>query len=79
MPILDPLTRQIIGFRYRVANILGHGFVEKVYENSLAFELRRAQLPPGYRPGNLPADQLRQGQDRSPKAGHEPGQGDRGD
>ena len=45
MPILDPLTRQIIGFCYRVANILGHGFVEKVYENSLAFEWRRAQIP----------------------------------
>jgi hypothetical protein len=24
MPILDPLTRQIIGFCYRVSNILGH-------------------------------------------------------
>ena len=126
MPILDPLTQQIIGFCYRVSNILGHGFVEKVYENALAFELRKAkisfaqqkyievfyegvkvgkyladlvvsldfggrpafpegrpghrggqsgpslgrfpyrprtQLPPGYRTGNLPADQLRQGQD----------------
>ena len=29
MPIQDPLTQQIIGLCYRVANTLGHGFVEK--------------------------------------------------
>jgi len=45
MPILDPLTQQIIGFCYRISNILGHGFVEKVYENALAFELRKAKIP----------------------------------
>jgi GxxExxY protein len=45
MPIQDPLTQQIIGLSYRVANTLGHGFVEKVYENALAFELRRAKVP----------------------------------
>lgn len=39
MPIQDPLTQQIIGFCYRIANTLGHGFVEKVYENALAFQL----------------------------------------
>ncbi|BDU73617.1 GxxExxY protein [Mesoterricola silvestris] len=44
MPIQDPITQQIIGLSYRVANILGHGFVEKVYENALAFELRRAKV-----------------------------------
>ena len=44
MPIQDPLTQQIIGLCYRVANTLGHGFVEKVYENALAFELRRAKV-----------------------------------
>lgn len=44
MPIQDPLTQQIIGLCYRVANILGHGFAEKVYENALAFELRRAEV-----------------------------------
>ena len=26
MPILDPLTRQIIGLCYRISTILGHGF-----------------------------------------------------
>jgi GxxExxY protein len=26
------------------ANTLGHGFVEKVHENALAFELRRAKI-----------------------------------
>jgi GxxExxY protein len=45
MPIQDPLTQQIIGLCYRIANTLGHGFVEKVYENALAFELRRAKIP----------------------------------
>ena len=44
MPIQDPLTQQIIGFCYRIANTLGHGFVEKVYENALAFEFRKAKL-----------------------------------
>ena len=44
MPIQDPLTQQIIGLSYRVANTLGHGFAEKVYENALAFELRRAKI-----------------------------------
>ena len=44
MPIQDPQTQQIIGLCYRVANTLGHGFVEKVYENALAFELRRAKI-----------------------------------
>jgi GxxExxY protein len=29
---------------YRIANTLGHGFAEKVYENALAFELRRAMV-----------------------------------
>lgn len=45
MPIQDPLTQQIIGLCYRIANTLGHGFVEKVYENALAFEFRRAKIP----------------------------------
>ena len=43
MPIQDPLTQQIIGLCYRIANTLGHGFAEKVYENALAFELRRGK------------------------------------
>jgi GxxExxY protein len=40
----DPLTSQIIGCAYRVANGLGSGFLEKVYENALAHELRTAGL-----------------------------------
>ena len=56
MPIQDPLTpftrmraqgsmdQQSIGLCYRIANTLGHGFAEKVYENALAFEFRRAKI-----------------------------------
>jgi len=36
---LDSLTHQVIGCAYRVANALGCGFLEKVYENALAVEL----------------------------------------
>ena len=34
------LTEQIIGAFYTVYNTLGYGFLEKVYENALAIELR---------------------------------------
>ena len=44
MPTPDPLTGQIIGCCYRVANGLGYGFLEKCYENALAFELRKAKI-----------------------------------
>jgi len=40
----DPLTSKIIGCAYRVANELGSGFLEKVYENALAHELRKAGI-----------------------------------
>ena len=40
----DPITSRIIGCAYRVSNELGSGFLEKVYENALAFELRRQGL-----------------------------------
>lgn len=40
MPIQDPLTGLIIGRCFRVANELVPGFLEKVYENALAFALR---------------------------------------
>ena len=36
----DALTEKIIGAAYSVANILGFGFLEKVYENALAVELK---------------------------------------
>jgi GxxExxY protein len=40
----DPLTERIIGCAFKVANTLGHGFLEKVYENALVHELRKAGL-----------------------------------
>jgi GxxExxY protein len=39
---LNLITEIIIGCVYKVSNNLGSGFLEKVYENSLALELRRA-------------------------------------
>jgi GxxExxY protein len=44
MPIQDSLTGLIIGCCFRVANELGPGFLEKVYENALAHELRKAKV-----------------------------------
>jgi GxxExxY protein len=38
------LTEKIIGAAFNVLNKLGTGFLEKVYENSLSFELRRSGL-----------------------------------
>jgi GxxExxY protein len=38
----NEITQAIIGSSYAVSNALGCGFLEKVYENSLAFELRQA-------------------------------------
>lgn len=35
-------TEQILGAAFRVSNKLGAGFLEKVYENALAYELRTA-------------------------------------
>ena len=40
----EALTQQIIGAFYTVYNTLGYGFLEKVYENALAIELRRLGL-----------------------------------
>jgi len=41
---LNQITEQIIGCAYTVGNQLGCGFLEKVYENALAHELRKAGL-----------------------------------
>ena len=41
---LDALTAKIIGCVYTVSNSLGSGFLEKVYENALAIELRKTGL-----------------------------------
>jgi len=40
----DALTEKIIGCAYTVLNTLGCGFLEKVYENALAHEMRKAGL-----------------------------------
>ena len=41
---LDRITEKIIGCAQRVSNVLGCGFLEKVYENALALELCKAGL-----------------------------------
>jgi GxxExxY protein len=41
---LNEITERVIGCAYTVINTLGHGFLEKVYENALAYELRRCGL-----------------------------------
>lgn len=41
---LKPLSEKIIGGAFNVSNSLGPGFLEKVYENALAHELRKAGL-----------------------------------
>ena len=41
---LDEITEKVIGCAFRVANVLGCGFLEKVYENALAIEIRKAGL-----------------------------------
>ena len=41
---LDEITEKIIGCAYEVANTLGSGFVEKVYENSLFHQLLKSGL-----------------------------------
>ena len=38
------LTDKVIGAFYRVYNTLGYGFLEKVYENAMAVELRSSGL-----------------------------------
>src|SRR5262245_46089560 len=44
---LDRVTGRIIGCIHKVSRILGAGFLEKVYENSLAVELSRAGVHVG--------------------------------
>jgi len=41
---LDSLTGRVIGSAFRVSSVLGAGFLEKVYENSLCHELRKRGL-----------------------------------
>ena len=39
------LTEQVIKIFYRVYNILGYGFLEKVYENAMMIELKKNNIP----------------------------------
>jgi len=41
---LDAITERIIGAAHKVSNTLGIGFVEKVYENAHAHEIRKDGL-----------------------------------
>ncbi|MCL1464674.1 GxxExxY protein [Argonema galeatum] len=41
---LNRITEKIIGCAFTVSNTLGCGFLEKVYENALVHELRKAGL-----------------------------------
>ncbi|MBI1917438.1 MAG: GxxExxY protein [Planctomycetes bacterium] len=41
---LNQLSERIIGCAFKVSNVLGCGFLEKVYENALAHELRKNGL-----------------------------------
>jgi len=41
---LDRITEKVIGCAFTVGNGLGCGFLEKVYENALAYELRKSGL-----------------------------------
>jgi len=42
--IHDEITNKILSAFYNVYNCLGHGFLEKVYENALVIELRKLGL-----------------------------------
>jgi len=42
--LYQELTNKIIGAYYKVYNLLGYGFLEKVYENALKIELRKLNL-----------------------------------
>jgi GxxExxY protein len=42
---MNDLTEQVIGCAFSVSNKLGCGFLEKMYENALAHEIRKIDLP----------------------------------
>ena len=42
--LLNKISEKIIGAAYKVSNVLGVGFLEKVYENALVYELKRLSL-----------------------------------
>ena len=41
---LNQISEQVIGLSYKVANALGRGFLENVYENALVHELTKQRL-----------------------------------
>ena len=41
---INDLSRLVIGHALTVANTLGSGFIEKVHENALAYEIRKSGL-----------------------------------
>lgn len=41
---INKITERIIGCSYQVCNVLGSGFLEKVYENALTHELSKTGL-----------------------------------
>ena len=41
---INRITEKIIGCAFSVSNVLGCGFLEKVYENALAHEIRKSDL-----------------------------------
>jgi GxxExxY protein len=41
---MNDFTEKVIGCAFKVANTLGAGFLEKVYENALALEVQKAAL-----------------------------------
>ncbi|HUB49950.1 MAG TPA: GxxExxY protein [Acetobacteraceae bacterium] len=67
------LSGRIIGCAFRVQNMLGAGFLEKLYENALAYEFRAAGLAvaqqklfEGDRPAAMPVVELCQATPRNP-------------
>lgn len=40
----EAITQKIIGAFYDVYNVLGYGFLEKVYANAMAIELRKREM-----------------------------------
>ena len=41
---INDLTHTVIGCAYKVHNVLGSGFLEKVYENALTIELKKQRI-----------------------------------
>lgn len=41
---INELTKKIIGAAFEISNVLGAGFLEKVYENAMAVELARREI-----------------------------------